>query len=126
MKIKELLELDQTAPAIMPQVKQDFEKGSDAMDRLLNPKRWFGAGKGTDEKKHASNVEIRDSLNAAASGRAYMDDINVLKQVLAGLKDGTYKTADPNFSIKAVKIAMNSQPLSKEQAADLQALAKTF
>ena len=78
------------------------------------------------ETKFASSVEIRDALNAASRGKVYMDDVKVLQQVLQSVKNGTYNVANPEFTARAIKTAINSRPLSKQQVADLQTLAKTF
>ncbi len=128
MKIAEILaEADQAAPAILPQVAQDYEKGANAVKRILDPKQWFGGKSSSDEKKFASAVEIKDSLNKAAQGKSiYMSDVQILKQVLRSVQDGTYNVANPGFTDKSIKTAILGKPLSKEQSADLQVLAKTF
>ena len=126
MRLKELFELDDSAPDIIPQVKQDWKKGADAVNKILDPKQWFGGSSDNKDQKFAAPVEIRDSLNAASQNKIYQDDVKVLKQVIAGLQKGTYKTADPAFTIKAIRTAIAEQPLSKEQSQDLKTLAASF
>lgn len=124
MKIREIFEAD--VPSIASQIKQDYNKGADAVDRVLNPKRWFSGDGSKDEKKFASSVEIRDSLNAAAAGKIYMNDVKILKQVLAGLADGTYKTGDSKFTSQSIKAAIAEQPLNQAQVTDLKNFAASF
>lgn len=126
MKIRELLrEFDPSSVDIGKDVGQDLKKGSNFVKRLTNPSQWLG-GSDSTEKKFASNLEMRDSLVAAASGRYYEDDVKVLKQILAGIQDGSYKTANPKMTGQNLKTVINGGQVSKQGAADLVALSKTF
>jgi hypothetical protein len=135
MKIAEII-VEQDAPDVLPQVKQDYQKGSKFVDKLLNPAKWFDSG-GADTKNSAAKkstaplkalqpVVIRDALNAAASGQLYNNDIAVLKTIYSGVKSGQYKPADPQAVMQSLKTAISGGQLSKEQAALLQDFSKLF
>jgi hypothetical protein len=135
MKIRDVI-VEQEAPDIMPQVKQDYQKGSKFVDKLLNPAKWFDSD-GADAKKTATKtsaspsktiqpVVMRDALNSAASGQVYEKDITVLKTIYSGVKSGQYKPADPQAVMQSLKTAIAGGQLSKEQAALLQDFSKQF
>lgn len=127
MKIKDILkEFDPNSVHIGQDIGKDFKSGSDAVKNVLDPKRWFGASPDDNAKVQASNVEVRDSLTAAAKGRLYQNNISVLQQVIANLQSGEFKSANPQGTINAIKTAIKGGQLSKQQSAELQQLAKTF
>ncbi len=135
MKIIEII-VEQDAPDILPQVKQDYQKGSKFVDKLLNPAKWFDSD-GADIKNSAAKksaapskalqpVVMRDALNAAASGQLYNKDIAILKTIYSGVKSGQYKPTDPQAVMLSLKTAIFGGQLSKEQAALLQDFSKQF
>lgn len=133
MKITEII-LEQDAPDVLPQVKQDYQKGTKFVDKLLNPTKWFDSDS-TDKKvapasapakKTLSAVTVRDALNAAASGQVFNQDIAILKTIYAGTKSGKYKPADPQAVMQSLKTAITGGQLTKEQAALLQDFSKQF
>lgn len=130
MKIKEFVrEFGVDQVDVGKDIGQDWKKGSDFVKNIVDPKRWFGGSSDSSNarvKKHLSNVETRDALNAAIKGKLYQDDIGALKQIINNIKNGTFKAGDPKGTINAINASINGQPLSQEQSAMLQQLAGTF
>lgn len=130
MKIRDILrEFDPDQVDIGRDVKQDWQKGSQTVKKILDPKQWFGGSDSSSNarvKKQLSNVEVRDALNAAASGKMYQSDIGAIKQIINNLKNGTFKAANSKSIITSLDSAINGGVLSKEQKAEIQAFAKSF
>ena len=130
MKIKDILrEFDTDQVNISKDVASDFQRGADKVDRMLNPKRWFGIQDKADNarvKKQLAGYEIKDALAAAVSGKVYQSDIGSLKQILANVKNGTFKVANPQSVKQSLETVINGGTLSKEQAAEITAFSKTF
>jgi len=126
MKIKELLkEFDPSSVNVGQDVGKDLNKGSEFVKNLTDPKRWLSATS-TADKKTASAVELRDSLRAAASGKYYENDIENLRQVLSGVKQGTYRSPNPKITAQNLTTVINGGKLNKQGSEDLVALSNTF
>lgn len=131
MKIQDILrEFDPNQVNVGQDVKSDFQKGSQAVKKILDPKQWFSGSSSADnarvKTKQLANVEVRDALNAAAAGKLYQSDIGALKQIINNLKNGTFKAANSKSIITSLELAINGSGLSKEQVAEIQAFAKSF
>ena len=132
MKIKDIFrEFDASRVDIGKDISSDFQKGVDKVDQFINPKRWFGSKEKTSSvttgvKQSLKSYEIVDAMSAAISGKLYLNDVKILKQILANIKNGTYKTDDPGTIEISIKTAMNNGTLTKEQVSALTNFAKTF
>lgn len=130
MKIKEvLIEFNQEAPDVLPQVAQDYKKGADAVDKWINPKRWFGQSSDSSNariKKHLSNSEVRHALDLAIKGQVRQNDIGALKQIQSNISNGTFKVSNPKSVKKSLELAMTGSQLSTQQIEELKVVLKSF
>lgn len=128
MKIKELFETDD-APDILPQVKQDLDKGANFVKKIIDPKQWFGASSDSSNariKRHLSNSEVRNSLELAIKGQVRQNDIGSLKQIINNISNGTFKVANPKSVKRSLELAINGSQLDQAQQDELKQLQKSF
>lgn len=110
---------------------QGFKLGQDKMDKLLNPKRWFGKDKGdksaTGTRTPAAH-ETRRVLQQAAQGRPlYLQDKKDLKQLYQGVVNGDITAnVDATALSRALKAAYTAQPLDKNQQQLLAQFSKQY
>jgi hypothetical protein len=108
-------------------MKQDYQQGYDAVDRILNPKRWGEEGQSTDTAdKPINKLNLKDAVNLAASGKTlYLKDQQALKQAYAQIKSGEFEVRqDAAVLLPALKAAANLQTVSPQQQQLLSAFAK--
>ena len=73
------------------------------------------------------NFEIKDSLNNAAAGKVYQDDVAVLQQVYSGVKSGKIKSnVDAATLLPALKAAYQAQTISDNSKKLLAQFAQQF
>ncbi len=95
---------------------------------IFSPTKW---GK-SDEPAAASatplkDFEIRDSLNNAAAGKVYQDDVAVLKRVHAAVQSGKIKpSVDAATLLPILKAAYQTQPIKDDSKKLLAQFARQF
>jgi hypothetical protein len=89
-----------------------YQAGYAKTKNIFSPTKW---GKSAAPAAGATaampkNFEIKDSLNKAAAGKVYQDDVAVLQQVYSGVKSGKIKSnVDADALLPALKAAFNGQ-----------------
>lgn len=126
MKIRDIVT---EAPGVLAGIKQDYNKGYDAVDKVLNPKRWGEEDRAADPaaaSKPVNTLDLRDALKLAASGGSlYLKDQQAIKQAYAQIKSGKLKTSqDTDLLLPALKTAGDLQKLSPQQQQILSAFAQ--
>jgi DNA-binding NarL/FixJ family response regulator len=126
MKIRDIVT---EAPGVLASIKQDYNKGYDAVDKVLNPKRWGETDKpsaATASTASVDTLDFRDALNAAASGKQlYNRDVDTLKQAYSQIKAGTLEIKQDSAQVLvALKTAIGLQKLNPQQRQLLIAVAK--
>ena len=118
MKIFEIVEVNP-----VKDFKQDLNKGVSAVKKFTQPLNKLFSPDHTDKTAAVdSDLDVRDSITAALQGKIYLDDIQVLKKLIADIRSGTIAVDDPKFTVAALKTALNKQPLSEPAKANLQQL----
>jgi hypothetical protein len=126
MKIRDIVT---EAPGVIAGVKQDYKKGFDAVDKVLNPKRWGEEDRVADPaaaSKSINKLDLKDALKLAASGGSlYLKDQQAIKQAYAQIKSGQLATnQDTGVLLPALKTAGDLQKLSPQQQQTLTAFSQ--
>jgi hypothetical protein len=126
MKIRDIV---LEAPGVLAGVKQDYKKGFDAVDKVLNPKRWGEEDRVADPavaNKSINKLDLKDALKLAASGGSlYLKDQQAIKQAYAQIKSGQLATnQDTGVLLPALKTAGDLQKLSPQQQQILTAFSQ--
>jgi hypothetical protein len=126
MKIRDIV---LEAPGVLAGIKQDYNKGFNAVDKVLNPKRWGEEDRVADPaaaSKPINKLDLRDALKLAASGGSlYLKDQQAIKQAYAQIKSGKLTTnQDTDVLLPALKSAGDLQKVSPQQAQTLTAFSQ--
>jgi hypothetical protein len=126
MKIRDIVS---EAPGVLAGIKQDYNKGFNAVDKVLNPKRWGEEDRIADPaaaSKPINKLDLRDALKLAASGGSlYLKDQQAIKQAYAQIKSGKLTTnQDTGVLLPALKSAGDLQKLSPQQQQTLTAFSQ--
>lgn len=124
MKIRDIVT---EAPGVLSGIKKDYQAGYDAVDRVLNPKRWFDDDKADNADSGAvDKLTLRSAVNLAATGKTiYLKDQQALQQAYAQIKAGKFEVRqDSAVLLPALKAAVDLQKLSPQQQQILSAFAK--
>jgi hypothetical protein len=126
MKIRDIVI---EAPGVLAGIKQDYQRGFDAVDKVLDPKRWGEEdrdAKSVADVKSINKLDLRDALKLAASGsQLYLKDQQVIKQAYAQIRSGKLTTGqDIDVLLPALKTAGDLQKLSPQQAQMLTAFSQ--
>jgi hypothetical protein len=126
MKIKDIVT---EAPGVLAGIKQDYNKGFNAVDTVLNPKRWGEEDRAADPaavSKPVNKLDLQDALKLAASGSTlYLKDQQAIKQAYAQIKSGKLTTSqDTDVLLSALKSAGDLQKLSPQQQQSLTAFSQ--
>lgn len=127
MKIRDIIT---EAPGILAGVKQDYNKGYDAVDKILNPKRWGEVDKGSSKTSAATplvdKLDLRDSLNLVVAGKPLSNqNVATLKQAHPQIKSGKLEIRqDVVQTLIAIKTAIAMQKLTPQQQQLLTAVVK--
>jgi hypothetical protein len=126
MKIRDIVT---EAPGVLAGIKQDYNKGFNAVDKVLNPKRWGEEDRAADPaaaSKPVNKLDLQDALKLAASGATlYLKDQQAIKQAYAQVKSGKLTTSqDTDVLLSALKSAGDLQKLSPQQAQSLTAFGQ--
>ena len=126
MKIRDIVS---EAPGVLAGIKQDYNKGFNAVDKVLNPKRWGEEDRVADPaaaSKPINKLDLRDALKLAASGGSlYLKDQQAIKQAYAQIKSGQLETGqDTGVLLPALKSAGDLQKLSPQQQQILTAFSQ--
>ena len=126
MKIRDIVT---EAPGVLAGIKQDYNKGFNAVDKVLNPKRWGEEDRAAEPaaaSKPVNKLDLQDALKLAASGATlYLKDQQVIKQAYAQIKSGKLTTSqDTDVLLSALKSAGDLQKLSPQQAQSLTAFGQ--
>jgi hypothetical protein len=126
MKIRDIV---LEASGVLAGIKQDYNKGFDAVDKVLNPKRWGEEDRVANPaaaSKPINKLDLQDALKLAASGSSlYLKDQQAIKQAYAQIKSGKLTTnQDPDVLLPALKSAGDLQKLSPQQAQTLTAFSQ--
>jgi hypothetical protein len=126
MKIRDIVT---EAPGVLAGIKQDYNKGFNAVDKVLNPKRWGEEDRVADPaatSKPINKLDLRDALKLAASGGSlYLKDQQAIKQAYAQIKSGKLTTnQDTDVLLPALKSAGDLQKLSPQQQQILTAFSQ--
>jgi hypothetical protein len=106
-----------------------YQAGYAKTKNIFSPTKW---GKSAAPAAGATaampkNFEIKDSLNKAAAGKVYQDDVAVLQQVYSGVKSGKIKSnVDAATLLPALKAALNGQTLNDNSKKLLAQFAQQF
>jgi cytochrome c1 len=105
-----------------------YQAGYNKTKNIFSPTKW---GK-SDDAANASTAqpkdfEIKDSLNNAAAGKVYQDDVKVLQQVHTGVKSGKIKpNVDAAALLPVLQAAYQTQPISDDSKKLLAQFAQQF
>ena len=123
MKIRDIVT---EAPGVFTDIKKDYQAGYDAVDRVLNPKRWGEEDRPSGTGQSVNKLNLRDAVNLAAAGNTmYLKDQQALQQAYAQIKAGKFKTRQDSAALlPALKAAGDLQKLSPQQQQILSAFAK--
>lgn len=115
-------------PGVLSTMRKDYQRGFDAVDRVLNPKRW-GQDDAVDSKASSGAVnklDLRDAVNSVLTGNTiYERDQQVLKQAHAQIKAGKFSVnQDAEELLAALQAAIKLQKLAPQQQQVLSAFAK--
>ena len=126
MKIRDIV---LEAPGVLAGIKQDYNKGFNAVDKVLNPKRWGEEDRVADPaaaSKPINKLDLQDALKLAASGgNLYLKDQQAIKQAYAQIKSGKLTTnQDPDVLLPALKSAGDLQKISPQQQQTLTAFSQ--
>jgi hypothetical protein len=105
-----------------------YQAGYNKTKNIFSPTKW---GK-SDDAANASTAqpkdfEIKDSLNNAAAGKVYQDDVKVLQQVYTGVKSGKIKpNVDAAALLPVLQAAYQTQPISDDSKKLLAQFAQQF
>lgn len=126
MKIRDVIVED---PGVLAGIKQDYNKGFNAVDKVLNPKRWGEEDQAADPavaSKPVNKLDLQDALKVAASGgNLYLKDQQAIKQAYARIKSGKLTSRqDTDILLSALKTAGDLQKLSPQQAQTLTAFSQ--
>jgi hypothetical protein len=126
MKIRDIVT---EAPGVLAGIKQDYNKGFNAVDKILNPKRWGEEDRAAEPaaaSKPVNKLDLQDALKLAASGATlYLKDQQAIKQAYAQIKSGKLTTSqDTDVLLSALKTAGDLQKLSPQQAQSLTAFGQ--
>jgi hypothetical protein len=105
-----------------------YQAGYDKTKNIFSPTKW---GKSDDAANNSAALpkefEIRDSLNKAAAGKVYQDDVVVLQQVYSGVKSGKIKSnVDAATLLPILKAAYQTQPINDNSKKLLAQFAQQF
>lgn len=127
MKIRDIVT---EAPGVLAGIKQDYNKGYDAVDKILNPKRWGEVDK-DDSKTSAPSpmvdkLDLRDAINLVVTGKPLRNQhVATLKQAYAQIKSGSLEIRqDVAQALTAIKAAIAMQKLTPQQQQLLTAVVK--
>jgi hypothetical protein len=106
----------------------DYQAGYAKTKNIFSPTKW---GKSDDAANNSAALpkefEIRDSLNNAAAGKVYQDDVKVLQQVYTGVKSGKIKpNVDAAALLPVLKAAYQTQPITDDSKKLLAQFAQQF
>jgi len=106
----------------------DYQAGYAKTKNIFSPTKW---GKSDDAANNSAampkNFEIKDSLNKAAAGKVYQDDVVVLQQVYSGVKSGKIKpNVDAATLLPILKAAYQTQPINDNSKKLLAQFAQQF
>lgn len=106
------------------QLGKGYQAGYDAVDRVLNPNRWFDDSKSKSDE--INTLDLKKAVNLSISGKTiYLKDQQVLKQVYNKIKAGEFETRqDPAVLLPALKAAADLKPLTPQQQQTLSAFVK--
>jgi len=105
-----------------------YQAGYNKTKNIFSPTKW---GK-SDDAANASTAqpkdfEIKDSLNNAAAGKVYQDDVKVLQQVYTGVKSGKIKTnVDAAALLPVLQAAYQTKPITDDSKKLLAQFAQQF
>lgn len=105
-----------------------YQAGYAKTKNIFSPTKW---GK-SDDAANASTAqpkdfEIKDSLNNAAAGKVYQDDVKVLQQVYTGVKSGKIKTnVDAAALLPVLQAAYQTKPITDDSKKLLAQFAQQF
>ena len=106
-----------------------YQAGYNKTKNIFSPTKW---GKSAAPAAGATsampkNFEIKDSLNNAAAGKVYQDDVAVLQQVYSGVKSGKIKTnVDAAALLPVLQAAYQTKPISDDSKKMLAQFAQQF
>lgn len=123
MRIKDLISEND----VLGQIKKDYQRGYDAVDKILNPRRW-GEGPSSSNRDTANldQLDIKDTVSRVINGaRLYDQDQQLLKTLSVQIKTGEMPTKQNAQSLAiALKTAAQSQTVSDSQRALLSQFLK--
>ena len=119
-----------------------YRKGSAAVDKFLNPSKWFGGDDtstkkaapaaatepAAQEKSTALNADsVIQTLDLVTRGSPMVSsDIALLKTLRNNVKNNMYDTDNPDAVDQALKTVINGQQLNSKQISTLQQFSTLF
>ncbi len=107
---------------VLGQIKQDYDRGYNAVDRILNLKRWAEkSGKAQTGGASNNNLDVKDAVQAVIQGkRIYEDQRQTLLKLAQQLKADQIQTQQNSQQVAAIlKYAAEGKPLNDQQRAVL-------
>jgi len=106
-----------------------YQAARDKTKNIFSPTKWgkSAAPAADASAAPAKDFEIKDSLNNAAAGKVYQDDVVVLQQVYSGVKSGKIKSnVDADALLPILKAAYQAQPINDNSKKLLAQFAQQF
>jgi hypothetical protein len=106
-----------------------YQAARDKTKNIFSPTKWgeSAAPAADASAAPAKDFEIKDSLNNAAAGKVYQDDVKVLQQVYTGVKSGKIKpNVDAAALLPVLKAAYQTQPITDDSKKLLAQFAQQF
>ena len=104
-----------------------YQAGYAKTKNIFSPTKWGKSAAPAAAATMPKNFEIKDSLNKAAGGKVYQDDVAVLQQVYSGVKSGKIKSnVDAATLLPILKAAHQGQTLNDNSKKLLAQFAQQF
>lgn len=112
---------------IISQIKKDYDRGYDAVDKIVNPKRWGEQPAATDKTTAAIDpLDVKDAVQTLIQGKpVYEDQRLMLLKLAKQLQAGAVETKqDPEQLAAILKFAAAGKPINDQQRAILSQFLK--
>lgn len=127
MRLKELFEFNDAASDIISQVKQDYQRGYDAVDKFVNPAKWGSSDqKQPTKSKELDLLTVKQTLKTVIDGRRIYDqERQTLIQLANQVRSGSVETKQNAEQVSAIlKMAAAGKPINDQQRAVITAFSK--
>ena len=111
---------------LLSQIKKDYQKGYDAVDKIVNPSKWGSQDQKNVAGKELDDLTVKQTLKMVVDGRrVYDQERQTLTQLADQVRSGSIETKQNAEQLAAVlKSAAASKPLNDQQRAVVSAFAQ--